>query len=176
MCTVCENCGVKSSEVKPGSGIEEKGIRYTLKLTDPSDLNRDLLKSDMGSLEIPEIEFCMNEGSLGGKFTTIEGILKDCLNQLGEVDSFFVSGDSHSTDKKKKMHDCLDKLDKIMKGEMLDVTIIIDDPTGNSYLQNVYAPEEDPNMKVEYYERSYEQNEILGLNDMKIENYEKESK
>lgn len=37
--------------------------------------------------------------------------------------------------------------------------------------QNVYAPEPDPEMKIENYERSYEQNEILGLNDMKTENY-----
>jgi zinc finger protein len=135
MCTVCDNCGVKSSEVKPGSGIEEKGCKFTLKLTDPSDLNRDLLKSDMGSLEIPEIEFCMNEGTLGGKFTTIEGLLKDCIAQLGQVDTFFVGGDSHDSRKKSKMQECIDKLEKLMNGEMLDVTIIIDDPTGNSYLQ-----------------------------------------
>jgi zinc finger protein len=44
MCTICESCGVRSSEVKSGTGIEEKGVKYTLKLTDPSDLNRDLLK------------------------------------------------------------------------------------------------------------------------------------
>ena len=35
----------------------------------------------------------------------------------------------------------------------------------------MYAPEEDPNMKVEHYERNYEQNELLGLNDMNTENY-----
>jgi len=35
----------------------------------------------------------------------------------------------------------------------------------------VYAPEEDPEMTVERYERSYEQNEYLGLNDMKTDNY-----
>ena len=44
MCTVCESCGIRSSEVKSGTGIEEKGVKFTLKLTDPSDLNRDLLK------------------------------------------------------------------------------------------------------------------------------------
>jgi zinc finger protein len=38
----------------------------------------------------------------------------------------------------------------------------------------VYAPEDDPNMKVEHYERTYEQNELLGLNDMKTENYKEE--
>ena len=44
MCTICESCGIRSNEVKSGTGIEEKGLKYTLKLTDPSDLNRDLLK------------------------------------------------------------------------------------------------------------------------------------
>jgi zinc finger protein len=36
----------------------------------------------------------------------------------------------------------------------------------------VYAPEEDPEMRVEYYDRSWDQNEDLGLNDMKVEGYE----
>jgi zinc finger protein len=44
MCTACDSCGVKSSEIKSGTGIEEKGTKFTLKITDPTDLNRDLLK------------------------------------------------------------------------------------------------------------------------------------
>ena len=39
-------------------------------------------------------------------------------------------------------------------------------------LQNVYAPEDDPEMKVERYKRTFDQNEELGLNDMKTEGYE----
>jgi zinc finger protein len=50
-------------------------------------------------------------------------------------------------------------------------TLILDDPLGNSYLQNPYAPDNDPNMKVEEYERTFEQNEELGLNDIKTEDY-----
>lgn len=38
----------------------------------------------------------------------------------------------------------------------------------------MYAPEEDPELRVERYERSFEQNEDLGLNDMKTEGYESE--
>lgn len=37
--------------------------------------------------------------------------------------------------------------------------------------QNVYAPEDDPEMRVERYDRTWEQNESLGLNDMKTEDY-----
>src|SRR5260370_14120505 len=50
-------------------------------------------------------------------------------------------------------------------------TVILDDPLSNSYLQNIYAPDEDPNMTVEMYDRTFEQNEDLGLNDMRVENY-----
>lgn len=135
MCTVCDACGVKSSEVKSGTGIEEKGVRYELKLTDPSDLNRDLLKSDTAIFEIPEVEFYMNSGTLGGKFTTIEGLLKDSREQLSESCPFSFSGDSETKEKANRMKECLDKLELIQNGKMLDVTIIVDDPSGNSYLQ-----------------------------------------
>lgn len=46
--------------------------------------------------------------------------------------------------------------------------------TASSCLQNVYAPEEDPELRVERYERLFEQNEELGLNDMQTEGYEAE--
>lgn len=51
-------------------------------------------------------------------------------------------------------------------------TLIIDDPVSNSYLQNIYAPDADPNMTIEEYERTFEQNEELGFNDMVLEGYD----
>lgn len=54
-------------------------------------------------------------------------------------------------------------------------TLILDDPLANSYLQNLYAPDPDPNITTELYEREFEQNEELGLNDMKVEGYEEEA-
>lgn len=50
----------------------------------------------------------------------------------------------------------------------------MDDPLGNSYLQNLYAPDPDPNMTIEEYERTWDQNESLGLNDMKVNGEEEE--
>ena len=38
--------------------------------------------------------------------------------------------------------------------------------------KNAYAPDDDPNMTKESYTRDFEQNELLGLNDMKTENYQ----
>ena len=44
MATICDYCGYRSNEVKSGTGISETGTRIDLKITDPSDLNRDILK------------------------------------------------------------------------------------------------------------------------------------
>ena len=44
------------------------GKKITLKLTDPTDLNRDLLKSETCSIAIPELEFEMGGGALGGRY------------------------------------------------------------------------------------------------------------
>ncbi|XP_016118683.1 zinc finger protein ZPR1-like [Sinocyclocheilus grahami] len=79
-------------------------------------------------------------------------------------------GDSSTADRAEKLELFGQKIDKITAGEM-DVHIILDDPAGNSYLQNVYAPDPDPEMKIEKYTRTFEQNEDLGLNDMKTEGY-----
>lgn len=53
-------------------------------------------------------------------------------------------------------------------------TVILDDPLANSYLQNLYAPDDDPAMITEVYERTFEQNEELGLNDIRLEGYEED--
>ena len=36
-------------------------------------------------------------------------------------------------------------------------------------VQNVYAPEEDPEMKVDHYHRTKEQDEELGIDQMKVD-------
>jgi zinc finger protein len=53
-------------------------------------------------------------------------------------------------------------------------TLILDDPLANSFVQNLYAPDPDPNMTVEVYDRTFDQNEELGLNDIKVEGYSAE--
>lgn len=53
------------------------------------------------------------------------------------------------------------------------VTIVLDDPTGNSYVQALTDDDQpDPNLRIIRYTRSHEQDEELGINDMKVEGYE----
>ena len=40
------------------------------------------------------------------------------------------------------------RFSKLQSGEE-SFTLVLDDPAGNSYLQNLYAPDPDPNMTIE---------------------------
>ncbi|XP_054580868.1 zinc finger protein ZPR1 [Eptesicus fuscus] len=169
MATNCEYCGHRTNEVKSGGAVEPLGTRITLHITDPSDMTRDLLKSETCSVEIPELEFELGMAIFGGKFTTLEGLLKDIRDLVTK--NPFTLGDSSNPGKMDKLQEFSQKLDQIMEGKM-KAHFIMNDPAGNSYLQNVYAPEDDPEMKVEHYKRTFDQNEELGLNDMRTEGYE----
>lgn len=170
MATLCEHCGYKSSEVKSGGPIQPRGRRITLKLESTEDMSRDILKSESCSLSIPEINLELGTGTLGGRFTTIEGLLSQVKEDLINKVPFCI-GDSAEHDRKQRLDDLVNALDAIMEGSR-QCCIIIDDPLGNSYVQNLYAPDPDPQIIEEEYERSFEQNEEFGLNDIKTENYQ----
>ncbi|GJE91067.1 zf-ZPR1-domain-containing protein [Phanerochaete sordida] len=161
----CDLCGYRDNEVKSGAAISPKGRKITLKVEDKEDLSRDILKSESCGLAIPEIELVLQPGTLGGRFTTLEGILDQVYEEL----SAKVFNDAKTDDG--AFEKFLSKL-KAVKAAEHPFTLILDDPLANSYLQNLYAPDPDPNMTTEEYERTWEQNDDLGLNDMKVEGYE----
>ncbi|KAJ3069090.1 hypothetical protein HDU98_007840, partial [Podochytrium sp. JEL0797] len=170
MATDCEHCGYKSNEVKSGGAISKFGKKITLHIKDVEDLNRDILKSETCGLAIPEIELDLTNGTLGGRFTTVEGLLEQVYDEIGKTSAPFSSGDSSSMQRKEAFDKFLGKLKSVLAVEK-PFTLILDDPLGNSYLQNIYAPDPDPDMTIESYERTYEQNEDYGLNDLVLENY-----
>nr|XP_036221395.1 zinc finger protein ZPR1 isoform X1 [Bactrocera oleae] len=170
MATVCEVCGCKTNEVKSGSGIEETGIRFEVKVESKEDLTRDVLKSETCSLRIPELDCEVGPSALGGRFTTIEGIVVAMRDQLQDESFFF--RDSADDESKKRMEAVINKFDKILALE-LKATLVLDDPAGNSYVQSLAEGDElDEKLIIEKYERTFDQNEELGLNDIKTENYQ----
>ncbi|KDE05731.1 hypothetical protein MVLG_03964 [Microbotryum lychnidis-dioicae p1A1 Lamole] len=168
MSSNCHDCGYRDNEVKSGGATADKGRKITLKVDDADDLSRDILKSDTAGLEIPEIDLELNPGTLGGRFTSLEGLLRQVYEELDE--KVFARGDAAVVGETDQMKNFLGQLKLVMEARM-QFTVILDDPLSNSYIQNLYAPDDDPNMTVEIYERTYEQNEELGLNDMKTEDY-----
>lgn len=173
MATNCDNCSHRTNEVKSGGATEDQGTKITLRITDHSDMSRDVLKSETCAILIPELEFELGMAVVSGKFSTLEGLLTDIKDVIVGRNPF-VSGDSTTLERMERLNDFAEKIDKIIAGEMV-VHFILDDPAGNSYLQNIYAPDPDPEMTTEKYTRTFEQNEELGLNDMKTEGYETEN-
>ncbi|KAI9226543.1 MAG: ZPR1 zinc-finger domain-containing protein [Piptocephalis tieghemiana] len=170
MSTACEKCGYKSNEVKSGGAISKLGRKITLKIEDTEDLSRDILKSETCGLDLPEVDLQLQPGTLGGRFTTVEGLLKQVKEELEEK-SPFSHGDSAAPETKATFAKFLGRLQDLLDLKVKG-TLILDDPLANSYLQNLYAPDPDPSMTIEDYERTFDQNEELGLNDIKVEGYE----
>jgi len=175
MATLCDSCGHKTNEVKSGGGIEPTGKKMTLKVETEEDLSRDLLKAETCSIAIPELKFEMGGYALGGRFTTLEGLLANIDEQVADNPFLgaLATGDSATNADKMKMEEFRDKLSRLKNGQD-NFTLILDDPAGNSYLQDLYLPEKDPRLTVERYKRTYDQDEELGLNDIKTENYQEE--
>lgn len=169
MTTVCDFCGYKNSEVKTTNPISAKGTKLCLKITELEDLSKDVLKSDTCSLHIPEIDLNLQSGTLGSKYTTIEGLISDIYNQLLSKSEFFL-GDSAEKSKKDHFNQILNHLKDFMSGKE-PFTLILDDPASNSFIQNNYAPDEDPKLTLTMYDRTESQDEELGIDDMKTENY-----
>ncbi|KAF5280863.1 hypothetical protein FQR65_LT03012 [Abscondita terminalis] len=170
MATVCDACGNRTNEVKSGTGIEPQGVRIEIDVSTKEDLCRDLLKSETCHLSIPQLELEVGPSALGGRFTTVEGLLVAIRDQLKEN----IFQDSQTSDSKDRFTSFLRKFDDIVKGELI-VTLTLDDPAGNSYIQSLRDDDKpDERLRITTYERTFDQNEELGLNDMKTENYETE--
>lgn len=170
-CFSCNECNFKSCEVKGGGGISDKGQKITLTLTEPNDLNRDMFKSETSQIIIPELCFESSAGSLGSMFTTVEGLLQKLISNI--KDTAFTQGDSGQSEDKSKFDDFVARVENF-KDNFKPFTLIIDDPAANSFIFSINHenPENDKNLKIEEYERSWEQNEELGLNNMIVEDYE----
>lgn len=168
MATVCGSCGHKTNEVKSGGGVEPQGIRFKVRIAGKEDLTRDVLKSETCSLAIPELDMNVGPHALCGRFTTVEGLLLAMREQLDGT----IFHDSADEPSKQLMLRFLNTFDEVLKYKEV-ITLVLEDPAGNTYVQSLRDDDEpDDKLTVERYDRSYEDNEELGLNDMKTEGYE----
>ena len=125
-------------------------------------MHRDMLKSSTASISIPELDFFMAPGSLGGAYTTVEGLLKQIHDKLLSANPF-AYGDSADTEEKENFKIFLQKLIDYQQGTEA-FKLILKDPMGNSF---IYSPTidgyKDDDLITEEYERSYEENDELGF-------------
>lgn len=121
-------------------------------------------------MSIPELEIEIGSSALCGRFTTVEGLLNASKDQLKEQFGFFFGDSSEDGEARQKMASIDQALNDIAT-QKRSATLVLDDPAGNSYIQSITDDAEDPRLSKEFYTRTFEQNDELGLNDMRVENY-----
>ena len=89
-----------------------------------------------------------------GRYTTVEGLIENIKDDL--MKNPFIDGDSAANNVRAKVVKVVEQLNNV-----IGLTLSLDDPCGNSYVESA--------TNVEYYERTFEQNEQLGLNDIKTD-------
>ncbi|KAH7424112.1 hypothetical protein KP509_12G090400 [Ceratopteris richardii] len=165
MASICDMCGYRNSELKPGGSIPAKGKKVSVKIFSAKDLCRDVIKSDTSTVSIPEVELDLAPGTLGGLVTTVEGLIQQILERLKGMNEF-VLGDSADTEGKERWKDFQLKMEKLLRVEQ-PWTLILEDPLANSFIAPITDTfEDDSQLHIEEFERTWQQNEDLGLNDM----------
>ena len=173
----CDDCGYRTNEIKAGGGVPLKGRKWTLTVsgTKPEDMHRDVLKANTARVSIQELGFEMEPGSLGGVYTTTEGLLGQIHDKLKSSNPF-AYGDGATTTVKNKFQLFLNKINEMRTG-LEPFTLVIEDPMDHSF---IYSPAsdgfEDDDLISEYYTRTEEENEEFGLTDMITEDYNEEGK
>jgi zinc finger protein len=180
MATICDSCGYRSNEVKTGGVVPDKGRKITLRVTNNEDLARDLLKSETAAFSCPELDLHVEPGTMGGRFTTVEGIMVQIRRDLraqafgladGDAELPAEGGDSMESANKARWETFFANLTEAIEGKR-EFTLVLEDPLAGSYVQSLTAPEPDPKLEIVDYERTDEEEEDLGLRDIKVEGYE----
>lgn len=70
--------------------------------------------------------------ALGGRFTTVEGLLMAMKEQVASQGAVFV--DSADDEIKNRISKFVAELDAVLEGNR-EITLVLDDPAGNSYVQ-----------------------------------------
>lgn len=171
----CDDCNFRSAEVNFGGEIQEKGEKLTLTVAGPDDLNRQIIKSDSCTLLIPKLDFEIPHDTQRGNVSTLEGVLRMAADnlqalqpdrlRLGDIDNFHRCRAVIANLRRFAGEQPSDELedDEVELIPVFPFEVILDDPAGNSFIENIVAPQADPNLKSEKYFRTPNQDMSLGL-------------
>jgi len=119
---VCASCGFRATDVMVLSA-EEKRKRCEMVVSSAEDVNTIVVRSSSGTIEIPELGVSVEPKSGEAFISTVEGVLKRVENVVKML--------SKDVTSKKRADEVLKQIEEIKSGKA-SMTLIIDDPTGNS--------------------------------------------
>uniref|UniRef100_A0A914BVL4 Zinc finger ZPR1-type domain-containing protein n=1 Tax=Acrobeloides nanus TaxID=290746 RepID=A0A914BVL4_9BILA len=155
----CEHCGLRNNELQSGEPVQEFGTEIVLHVKDPRDLNRQLIKSEYASIEIPELELVVPHKSQPGEITTVEGVLQHVKNGLEQDQDRRREQERETAEQIDKF---IGRLNKLINLEE-PFTLKLNDPSGNCYIENPDPLHVDPHCITSHYYRKLDENKLLGL-------------
>ncbi|XP_023600086.1 zinc finger protein ZPR1 isoform X3 [Myotis lucifugus] len=155
----CEHCGWNNTEVQSAGRIQDQGVRYTLTVRAAEDMNREVVKTDSATTRIPELDFEIPAFSQKGALTTVEGLISRAISGLEQDQPTRRANEEAVAE---RLDEFIVKL-KELKQVASPFTLIIDDPSGNSFVENPHAPQKDDALVITHYNRTPQQEEMLGL-------------
>ena len=128
---------------------QREPARFTYKVQSSNDMNVRVIRSTSGTIRIPELEINVEPGPASESYiSNIEGVLCRIENVLGMVSRW----EDEPPETTQRAHEMLKLLEMVKKGEM-EVTLIIEDPLGNSAIvsdkahKEILPPEEAEDLK-----------------------------
>ncbi|XP_057606487.1 zinc finger protein ZPR1 isoform X2 [Hippopotamus amphibius kiboko] len=155
----CEHCGWNNTEIQSAGRIQDQGVRYTLTVRAQEDMNREVVKTDSATTRIPELDFEIPAFSQKGALTTVEGLISRAISGLEQDQPMRRANEEGMAE---RIDEFIVRL-KELKQVASPFTLIIDDPSGNSFVENPHAPRKDDALVITHYNRTLQQEEMLGL-------------
>jgi C4-type Zn-finger protein len=123
----CPHC--KSQQVKVSVGeasSSHKAMRMAVSVSRLADLERDVVKSEFARVEIPEMGLELSQGTLGGRYTTIRGLIDAIVEDISNSSLGFSGSQG-------KLDAYLENLQNLTEANE-PLTLIILDEKGRSFV------------------------------------------
>lgn len=156
--------GFANNEIQSAGQTQELGAAYTVKIMTREDLNRQLVKGEHATLQIPEYELTLPPGK--GQLTTVESIIAATIADLEFEQPARRTLDPPTYE---KIEALLAKLRPIVDETKTQdaplekpFTVKLEDPSGNSFIE-AKGGFEDAKWSKNEFRRTAAQNEQIGL-------------
>ncbi|KAG7261086.1 LOW QUALITY PROTEIN: hypothetical protein CRUP_003146 [Coryphaenoides rupestris] len=134
----CDHCHWSNTEIQSVVHIQDQGIRYTVRIRSKDDLNRQVVRSDSAFTKNLELNFEVPAFTQKGSLTTVPGPGHG-RTRAGPAD------EESGIPRRGPPDEFINNLQKLKDVEE-GFTLVIEDISGNSFMENPVAPQRDEAM------------------------------